>query len=140
MFLLTLLGMLKDGHAIRMLFGSDRETELETENAYRHAGTEYRLNNKELIEQASVSTHNPLLGWLEHVLHKIKSRLIDKVTGYDHLDEALRLGHYHELQAVLCELDSKSKSRTRGLQGPLGVSKNMNLKNYHGTASPRVAS
>lgn len=134
-FLLPLLGMLKDGEALRMFFGPDRDIELETDNAYRHAGMEYRLDNSALFEKASVSTRDPLRGWLQHAFHKVRALLIDRVTRLPHADEALRIVHYHELQAVLCELDAKAKPRTRGLQGPLHVSDNKAFDDYHGTAS-----
>ena len=134
-FLLPLLGRLKDGQALQMFFGADRDMELEGENAYHHAGMEYRLDNSALFEKASVSTHDPLRGWLEHLYHKVRAQVIRKITRLPHADDALRLVHYHELQAVLCELDARSKTRTRGLQGPLHVSDNTAFKDYHGTAS-----
>ena len=122
---LTMLEMIWNTCALHKLFGPSGATELENENAYHHAGTEYRLDDSELIKAADESGHGPLRRWLDRVGEKLIARWIDKVSGAEHLDEAISLARYHELQPVLCELDRKSTPRTRGVQGPLGVPDNV---------------
>lgn len=136
-FPLTILDMLKQTPALHKLFGPNSATELTTENAYHHAGTEYRLDDHELLDAAASVGKGPLLNWLEEVNHNLFKRWIDKVSGIDHLDEATEIARYHDFQAVLCQMDTGSARRTRGVQGPLGVPDNVPnpLKGSRGAAS-----
>ena len=118
---LTVVDMLKQTRAIHKLFGRNSATELGNENAYHHAGTEYRLDDSKLLDEAAQIGHGLLRRWLEDVSHKIFAYLIDKVTKIEHLDRATDIARYHDFQAVLCQLDTESTPRTRGVQGPLGV-------------------
>ena len=118
---MTLVSMFKDAQPLRMLFGKNRNIELTTKNAYHHAGVEYRLDNHKLIEEARKPDETLLHHWLEHVKGKLEGWVIKYISGTEHGDEALYLGSYHDLQAVLCELDSGSGSPSRGMQGPIQV-------------------
>ena len=120
-FPLTLLDMLEETRALHKLFGPSGAIELENENAYRHAGTEYRLDDGALVEAAAEYGHSLLRQWLDGSSHELLARWIDKVSGIEHLDEAMGMVCYHDFQAVLCELDRESTPRTRGVQGPLRV-------------------
>ena len=136
-FPLTLLDMAKNERELRKLFGPNSAVEETTENAYHHAGTEYRLDDHALIEAAANAKHGPLVNWVREINHKLLARWINKVSGIDHLDEATEIAQYHDFQAVLCQLDTGSARRTRGVEGSLGVPKNAPnpLPNTPGTAS-----
>ena len=134
---LKLLDMLKQTRAIHKLFGPDSAKELDNENAYHHAGMEYRLDDHKLIEAAAQIGHGPLRRWVEDVSAKIFTHLLDGATKIEHLDQLTQVAQYHDFQAVLCQLDAGSARRTRGMQGPLGVPDNVPnpLMDKHGTAS-----
>ena len=134
---LTVMDMLKKTPALHKLFGPNSAAELTTENAYHHAGTEYRLDDHELIEAAAKAQDGPLVSWIKEVNYTIFQHVIDKVSGIKHLDQATQIAQYHDFQAVLCQLDTESARRTRGVQGPLGMPDNVPnpLKDPRGVAS-----
>lgn len=123
-FPLTLLDMAKNKAELRKLFGPNSAVEETGENAYHHAGTEYRLDDRALIAAAASAKHGPLVNWVREINHKLFARWLDKVSGIDHLDEATEIAQYHDFQAVLCQLDTGSAHRTRGVEGPMGVPDN----------------
>ena len=123
-FPLTLLDMAKNKRALHKLFGPNSAEEETSDNAYHHAGTEYRLDDDGLIKVAAKARDGPLFNWIKEINHKLLARWIDKVSGIEHLDEATKIAQYHDFQAVLCQLDAGSARRTRGVEGPMGVPEN----------------
>ena len=124
---LTVIEMLKQTRAIHKLFGENSASELDNDNdnAYHHAGMEYRLDDHALLDAAAKVGHGPLVNWARDVSSRIFQHLIDKVSGIEHLDQATGIARYHDFQAVLCQLDTGSARRTRGVQGPLGIKDNV---------------
>lgn len=116
--LVTLVSMVKNAEPLRVLFGKNRNIELKTKNAYRHAGKEYRLDNRNLIAATLQPGETHLHHWQERIKDWFEGWAITHFSGMVHLDEVLHLGSYHDLQAVLFELDRGSKNPSRNMQGP----------------------
>ncbi|KAK9842083.1 hypothetical protein WJX81_007691 [Elliptochloris bilobata] len=122
-----LVKVLEKTPPLEKLFGPNSATEATGLNAYHHAGTEYRVDDRELVEagEEAAAHHDPLRRWFDRVASYLLRKFVDDISGLDHLDEAAKIGQSHDFQAVMCQMDSESQPGTRGFQGPLGVPDNI---------------